>query len=164
MPTKIGGGGKPQEYDPRSGRYGCGASGYSRTYGRAQSVLSIFSAKAGQDQTSERIPNYKKAITPDEKFIKYSLDENHAIGKYKAYLYKKVLGFTKENYGPLKAQVHQSITTGTAKLNRIERNEFGVIKFECAVDVIGANGNKATVVAVYGIGPKDGKPRMITNY
>lgn len=70
----------------------------------------------------------------------------------------------KENYKSLKNQIHRAITSGSAKLYKIEKNEYNIIKFEYHVEVTGLNGNKATIVAVYGIGPKQGKPKMITNY
>ena len=99
-----------------------------------------------------------------EKFIKYSLDETHPFGKHKAIVYKKVLGYTKENYHFLKNQIHQAITTGKAKLANISKNSYGDIKYEYIINVKGTNGNSADVVVVYGINKKNGKPRMITNY
>ena len=164
MPTKIGGGGKPQEYDPSNGRYGCGVAGHTKSYGKASRVLSIFSSMEGDKKTSKLMPNYKKARTLDDKFLRYSLDETHKDGKHKACLYKKLLGFEKKNFELLKNQIHSSIISGNAVLYKIERNPTGVIKFEYRIHVAGVNGASATVVAVYGIGPKDGKPRMITNY
>jgi|GEM_PF-5602896 len=164
MPTKIGGGGKPQEYDPSNGRYGYGSHGLSSYYVKAKMILSYFPSLPDIEQSKIKMPNYSKSVTPDEKFTKYSLDETHPHGKHKAILYKKILGFTKENYKSLKNQIHRAITSGSAKLYKIEKNEYNIIKFEYHVEVTSLNGNKATIVAVYGIGPKQGKPKMITNY
>lgn len=117
-----------------------------------------------KENASKIIPNYKNCVTPDEKFLNYSLDETSSTGKHKAIVYKKVLGFTKNNYSLLKNQIHNAISRGSAKLVGISKNCYGVIKYEYIISVIGANGNVANVVAVYGIGEKSIKPIMITNY
>ena len=46
----------------------------------------------------------------------------------------------------------------------ISKNTYGDIKYQYIINIKGANGNTADVVAVYGINKKNGKPRMITNY
>ena len=89
-----------------------------------------------------------------------ALKRNEEIGPFLS----RNIYFTKANFELLKNQIHSSIINGNAVLYKIERNPTGVIKFEYRIHVAGANGASATVVSVYGIGPKDGKPRMITNY
>lgn len=163
MPLKIGGGNHMQEYDPSSGRYSCGTELCSSAYKKSQLLLDsrLIGAK---ESTSKIMPNYKNCVTPDEKFLNYSLDETSSTGKHKAIVYKKVLGFAKNNYSLLKNQIHNAISKGSAKLVGISKNCYGVIKYEYIISVIGANGNVANVVAVYGIGEKSTKPVMITNY
>lgn len=164
MPIKIGGGGKPQEYDPSNGRYGCGAAGYTKSYGRASQILSVFDSIEGDKKTSKLMPNYKKARTLDDKFIKYSLDKEHPVGKHKAIIYEAVLGYTKDNYDSLKTQIHSSIIEGRAVLASISQNKVGTILFKYEIPVRGPNGNAANIIAVYGLNSHDGKPVLITNY
>ena len=164
MPSKIGGGRQMQEYDPSNGRYGCGSVGYSHAYAKSELIYANYASIGDDEKTSKIMPNYRQSVTPDEKFIKYSLDKENAVGKHKAVVYEKVLGFTKNNYFSLKNQIHESIVSGKAKLVTISKNTYGDIKYQYIIKIKGANGNTADVVAVYGINKKNGKPRMITNY
>ncbi len=164
MPVKLGGGRQMQEYDPSNGRYGCGSSGRSHAYVKSELLFANYASIGGDKKTSKIMPNYKKSVTPDEKFIKYSLDKDNPVGKHKAVVYEKVLGFTKENYHSLKNQIHESIVSGKAKLVNISKNTYGDIKYQYIINIKGTNGRTADVVAVYGVNKKNGKPRMITNY
>ena len=110
------------------------------------------------------MPNYKRAITNDDKFVKYSLNEDHQAGKHKAKVYKKVLGYDSHNYSSLKNQIHNSVTSGKATLISIRKNQYDVIEYKYIIDVTGPNGNTAKVVAIYGINKKSSRPYMITNY
>ncbi len=164
MPVKIGGGHQLQPYDSSNGRYGGGEKDASSNYKKGHSQISDVKTYPKEGSTSRIMPNYKKAITPDEKFLKYSLDFNNPNGRDKAVLYEKLLGYTKENYLSLKNQIHVAIISGTASLLKIHENKFGVIKYAYGIEVTGANGRTATVVAVYGIEKTSKEPRMITNY
>ena len=109
-------------------------------------------------------PYYKKARTLDDKFLKYSLNKEHPVGKHKAIIYEAVLGYTKDNYDSLKTQIHSSITEGRALLASISQNQVGTILFRYEIPVRGPNGNAANIIAVYGLNSHDGKPVLITNY
>lgn len=162
MPFKIGGGHQMEEYDPSTGRYGCG-SDYSKSFYKAQSFCSRYSNDANMSKTSKQMINYKKAITDDKKFTEYSLNENHPTGKDKAKLYKSILGYTKENYHSLKKQIHDKITSGTAPMTKVEKTQYGII-YTFKIKVSGPNGKSAVVLAAYQIDNNSAKPRMITNY
>lgn len=153
-----------QSYDPSTGEYGCRSCGYTRIYETAEKRYKDLSKGKALPNTSKGMPNYKKAITPEEKFTKYSLDMNSIAGRHKAIVYKSVLGFTIDNCEELIRQIHESITSGNARLIKITKNEKEVIKYEYLIKVKGVNGNIADVVAVYGIDKNKAKPRMITNY
>ena len=164
MPAKIGGGNKMEEYDPTNGRY-CGSfNGFTKSYSKAMMLYDSYSEIKSTNKNSKMMPNYKKAITPDEKFVKYSLDETHEKGKHKAIVYKKVLGFTKDNFKLLKNQIHKAITSGTASLISINKNNYGIIEYNYEIRVVGINNKSAIVVAKYGISKTKSKPFMITNY
>ena len=154
MPYKIGGGKKLQEYDPSTGRYG---------YGVSERDLYLQSITSKCEHNSALMPNYKESITDDEKFTNYSLNPDNPNNNGKAEAYKRGLGFTKDNYKPLKNQIHNAVVRGTASLIGIKKNEFGV-KFIYEIPVHGVNGKTKTVVAVYIVTRDDKFPRMVTNY
>ena len=156
MPTKIGGGNKPEEYDPSTGRYGYGSGRTSEIYKRARMDLNSDNVKY--------MPCSFYATTPDEKFLDYSLNLNHPIGYHKAVKYYLELGYTKNNYKELKRQIHRAIVNNSAKLIKVTENSHNVVKYTFEIDVIGANSKKGTVIAVYGIRKNSSRPFMITNY
>jgi len=162
MPFKIGGGNKMEKYDPSTGRYTCG-SNFSKSFYKALALYDELNNNAAISKTSRQMFNYKRIITDDVKFIGYSLNENHPNGRYKARLYKSILGYTKENYHSLKKQIHDKITSGTALMSKIEKTQYG-IKYTFHIKVNGPNGNSAVVLAAYQIDNSSAKPKMITNY
>ena len=164
MPLKIGGGHRLQNYDSSTGRYGCGEKGYTHAYAKSLISYDKYLSDGFDKKTSSAMPNYKSAITSDAKFVDYSLNETHPRGKHKAMVYKKILGFTKENYMLLKEQIHNKITSGKAMLKNMSKNDYGVIEYNYRINVRGPNGKSADIMVKYGIGKKNGKPFMITNY
>lgn len=109
------------------------------------------------------MPNYKKAVTPREKFVNYSLDYTNPNSKGKAEAYEKSLGFTKENANLLINQIHGSVTGGKIHPVSIQRNNYGT-KYKYEIPVKGPNGKTKIIVAVYQIDKSTSIPRLITNY
>lgn len=109
------------------------------------------------------MPNHRKAVTPKEKFINYSLDYNNPNSKGKAEAYEKALGFTKENANLLINQIHGSVTEGKVNPISIQSNNYGT-KYKYEIPVKGPNGKTKIIVAVYQIDKNTSIPRLITNY
>ena len=107
--------------------------------------------------------NYKESKTPIEKFINYSLDETNDRGKNKAYVYKKVLGFTKNNAELLVKQIINNVNRGLVSPYKVTTTKYGKV-FRLKVPVNGANNIKRKVICVYQIDNGETNPRMITNY
>lgn len=109
------------------------------------------------------MPNFRKASTPKEKFINYSLDysNKNAIGKAEAY--EKGLGYTQKNAEGLISQVHKAVTSGKARPYEISHSPFGT-KYKYRISVKGLNGKTKNVIAVYQIDNGSHIPRLITNY
>ena len=164
MPLKIGGGNQLQEYDSENGRYTCESSEYSRAYERSLYLYENMKAKDNQRKTSKIMPNYRKSITPDTKFLEYCLNPEHIVGKHKAKVFKAIFGFEKDNFELLKQQIHNSIVNGTASLIKMSKNNYGTIEYNYAINVVGANGVTGVVVAKYGFNKKTSRPFMITSY
>ncbi len=102
-------------------------------------------------------------VTPIEKFSKYSLNPNNKNNDGKAEAYKRGLGFDQSNAEELRKAIHDKITSGHLKPFDIKQTNFGV-KYAFRVLIIGVNGKKKYVVAVYQIDNGEETPRLVTNY
>ena len=70
------------------------------------------------------MPNAKKAVTPREKFINYSLNPDNPNAREKAEAYEKGLGYTRENADGLISQVHDYVTSGN-KPYKVSQSAYG---------------------------------------
>jgi len=111
---------------------------------------------------SSSMPNYTNAVTPAEKFVKYSLDYSNPNAKGKAEAYEKGLGYTKDNAEGLIKQIHDYVTGGNKPYD-VSQSEYGT-KYKYRIPVTGPNGKTKNVIAVYQIDNDSNIPRLITNY
>ncbi len=109
------------------------------------------------------MPNHSKAVTPKEKFVNYSLDYNNPNAKGKAEAYERGLGYNQSNYQGLASQVHNAVSSGSAKPFQVSETEYG-IKYKYRISVTGPNGKTKSVIAVYQLDKGSKIPRLITNY
>ena len=109
------------------------------------------------------MPNYDRATIDDRKFLDYSLNKNHPIGKHKAAAYEQGLGLNLSNYYLLKQQIVEKVNSGNAKLIKIEKTSYGV-KYSYELPIVGPNGKTKSVIVVYQIDKDKTIPRLITNY
>jgi len=49
------------------------------------------------------LPNYQRAVIPENKLLRYSLDPTHPRGRHKAIVFKSALGFDQSNLAPVEA-------------------------------------------------------------
>ncbi len=122
-----------------------------------------FGHTLGSNATIFDMPNYSSAVTPLEKFTKYSLDYNNKNAVGKPVAYERGLGYTIENAAELVQQIHDSVTSGVVKPYDVSESEFGT-KYKFRIPVNGPNGNTKNVIAVYQIDKGSKTPRLITNY
>ena len=113
--------------------------------------------------SNQSMPNQAKAVTPTEKFVKYSLDYDNPNAVGKAEAYECALGYTKNNSQGLVSQIHNAVTSGTAKPYQVSETEYG-IKYKYRIPVTGPNGKTKNVIAVYQIDKGSSTPRLVTNY
>jgi len=113
--------------------------------------------------SNQSMPNHSKATTPIEKFVNYSLDYNNPNAVGKAEAYERALGYTKSNAQGLVSQIHNAVTSGTAKPYQVSETEYG-IKYKYRISVTGPNGKTKNVIAVYQIDKGSSTPRLVTNY
>ena len=110
---------------------------------------------------SELLPGYKSAVIPDEKLTGYALNKDHPVGKNKALVFEKVLGYNISNRGELIGSVHG----GLEKYRSIEREptQYGR-PFEVSMMIRGANGRYAPVVTAWQIDNGNDTPRLVSIY
>ena len=113
--------------------------------------------------SNQSMPNHSKATTPIEKFVNYSLDYNNPNAVGKAEAYERALGYTKSNAQGLVSQIHNAVTSGTAKPYQVSETEYGT-KYKYRISVTGPNGKTKNVIAVYQIDKGSSTPRLVTNY
>ena len=113
--------------------------------------------------SNQSMPNHSKATTPIEKFVNYSLDYNNPNAVGKAEAYERALGYTKSNAQGLVSQIHNAVTSGTAKPYQVSETEYG-INYKYRISVTGPNGKTKNVIAVYQIDKGSSTPRLVTNY
>ncbi len=155
MPYKIGGGRKPQLYDQRTGRYGGSLPA---------EILGKKLQKVKEDhKPAVQMPFCKNAVTPESKFVAYSLNPNNPNNRGKAEAYMRALGYDLTNYKSLIKQIHSAVVHGYAKVYDKETTKFGV-KYKFRIKVQGPNRKTKPVIAVYQIDRVSKIPRMITNY
>jgi len=55
------------------------------------------------------------------KFIEYALNPQHPRGSHKAWLFKKLLGYTKANYAFLEKQIENQVLNGEAIAGKLDQ-------------------------------------------
>jgi hypothetical protein len=166
MPYKLGcAGNAMEEYDSSTGRYG---SGNNSRFGNASASTRpltdyLFANEGSESSIVLTMPNYKRAITPEEKFLNYSLNPSNPNNNGKAEAYQKALCYNKNNFKGLRDQIHNAVSSGRVKPYQIKFSEHG-IKYCFEIPVRGTNGKTKPVIVVYQIDKGQTAPRMITNY
>lgn len=136
--------------------------GTAGTQGSLEQSSAEAIANENGTNVSSSMPNAKKAVTPREKFVNYSLNPDNPNSRGKAEAYEKGLGYTRENADGLISQVHDYVTSGN-KPYEVSQSDYGT-KYKFRIPVTGPNGKTKNVIAVYQIDNGQSVPRMITNY
>ena len=71
------------------------SNGTSGAQGNMEQMNSEVAAVQNETNLSSTMPNNSKAVTPKEKFTKYSLDYDNPNARGKAEAYERGLGYTK---------------------------------------------------------------------
>lgn len=67
------------------------------------------------------LPDYQQAIVSNEKLAGYCLNEEHPVGKDKAFLFRTLLGITLNESDWLKQKILEAITVTEAKETKIDQ-------------------------------------------
>ncbi|MDY0971215.1 DUF6883 domain-containing protein [Siccibacter turicensis] len=96
---------------------------------------------------------------PIEKLLNYVLDVEHEKGKDKAYLFKSLLGIDSNQWRYLAYQLINE--SNRAKIRELTQTEYG-LKYVTIVEVIGLNGDRASVKAAWKV--NNNISQLITAY
>lgn len=120
-----------------------------------------FNGKYLAKNDSELLPNYKLAKIPDEKVSGYALNIEHPIGKNKAVVFERILGYNLSNKDLLISRVRD----GVNRYRALERpaTQYGR-PFEVRMLIKGANGRYAPVVTAWQIDSGEMEPRLVSLY
>lgn len=114
--------GLPEQYERME------KAGFTWKHGKAAENMAApivkFNAKHFAKEESELLPEYKMAVIPDEKLTGYALNMDHPIGRNKAIVFQKVLGYNVGNRDILLRQVR----SGLAKYRATEKTRHSIRK------------------------------------
>lgn len=105
------------------------------------------------------LPNYDKAELNDKKFTDYALNPEHPVGKHKALVFDKVLGYNSSNWEELRDKIRDNLDVSDA-LEK-EPNNHGR-RFEVVMDITGPSGRTAPVTTAWIMLNSDDKPILTT--
>ncbi|WP_040682991.1 DUF6883 domain-containing protein [Thermosinus carboxydivorans] len=97
-----------------------------------------------------------------EKLLSYSLNSNHPVGKHKAIVFEKELGYTESNWEKLEKE----ILSGLTKFPAVYAGQTPVSnnpKYVVSMKVQGVNGATSTILTVWEQ-TASGEIRMVTAY
>ena len=151
--------GLPEQYERME------KAGFAWKHGKAAEKVAKpiikFDAEHLAKKESELLPKYKSAAIPDEKLAGYALNMDHPVGKNKAIVFQKVLGYNVDNRDILLRQVR----SGLAKYRAIEKQstQYGR-PFEVKMMIRGANDRYAPVKTAWQIDNGSETPRLVSIY
>lgn len=122
--------------------------------------IGVFQGTEGSKKSP--LPNADKATIKDEKLTDYALNPNHkGGGADKARVFESALGFNQSNALQLKTQILSKLPNTEAITK--ETTEYGQ-KYQVDVEIVGVNGNIATVRTAWIIRNGTDAPDLVTLY
>lgn len=128
---------------------------------KATSSSARFDSQYLAKDVSELLPGYERAIIADSKVSGYALNMEHPVGKNKAIVFEKVLGYNISN----KDLLADKVRSGLSKYRAIAKKttQYGE-PFEVLMLIEGANGRFAPVKTAWQIDSGTDFPRLISMY
>lgn len=118
-------------------------------------------SQSGRLAHSKALPNYQKAVLPREKLEKYVLDPTNPVGKHKAILFEKVLGFVKSDWDSLRNAILSELAYHKGTTGR--RDHYGQ-RYNVTMPITGPNGRTADVLTAWIVDTGEDYPTFITAY
>ncbi len=137
----------------------CKETGLEKDYSRIQ-VAKNNSTKQIKSSII-KLPNYKNAIIPKEKFTKYALDMNNPKGRNKAIAFEEALGYNINNANKLINNIRKNID----KFNAVKKEDKGFgQRYEILMTLVGENKKIANVKTGWIIDKETQETRLTSVY
>lgn len=85
-----------------------------------------------------------------EKLTKYALNFSHPLGKDKAYVFEKVLGYNLSNYSVLLHEIQKKALT--AEIESKQKDQYGA-RYQTNIEITGANNCRAMIMVAWIVEP-----------
>jgi hypothetical protein len=118
-------------------------------------------SQGGRTVHGKALPHYQNAVLAREKLEKYLLDPTNPVGKHKAIVFKRVLGFVQSDWDLLAKAILDELAYHEAVLGR--RNHYGQ-RYNVTMPITGPNGRTADVLTAWIVDTGEDYPRFITAY
>jgi filamentous hemagglutinin len=106
--------------------------------------------------------NVALVLTVDPaKLTTYALNRHHPRGRHKARIFEAILGYNLENYGSLLKEIETKALDSQAQLLHVDEHGH---HYRVDIDIVGANGNQATVRTGWLIMPGQNNAVLTTLY
>jgi hypothetical protein len=128
---------------------------------KAASNFNEFDSQHLARDIKELLPGYNRAVIADSKLTGYVLNTEHPVGKNKALVFEKVLGYNTSNKDLLIERVHAGLAKYRASARKA--TQYGK-PFEVLMMVEGANGKFAPVKTAWQIDSGSDFPRLVSMY
>ncbi len=119
------------------------------------------SSKAVWAFEKQKLPNYRKAVMPEAKFVNYALDKNHPTGKHKAIAFEKYLGYNINNKDILIAEIRKGLEQNISKKRP---DTVHGRPYEVRMLINGVNGKRAFVKTGWIFDNDSDIPRLTSVY
>ena len=103
----------------------------------------------------------KHAVIDARKLTDYALDLDNPIGRHKALVFERFLGFTKDNHASLLQQIETLALDAEAHLQRTD--QYGQ-HFRVDLEVIGTAGQREIVRTGWLVVPGSDEAQLVTSY
>ncbi len=102
-----------------------------------------------------------RLVIPPRKLTDYALNLENPVGRDKAFMFQRHLGFTQDNYELLMAQISEQALDNEAVLGR--NDEHGQ-RYTVDLEIIGTEGQREIVRTGWIVEPESDMARLVTLY
>jgi hypothetical protein len=101
----------------------------------------------------------KRVVIDTRKLTEYALDPDNPVGRHKALVFERILGFTKDNYELLLQQIEAQALAAEATLQYTDQHGH---RYRVDLEVTGAQGQRAVVRTGWQVVPGHDEARLVT--
>jgi filamentous hemagglutinin len=102
-----------------------------------------------------------RVVVDARKLTDYVLNPDNPIGRHKALIFERSLGFTKDNYASLLQQIETCVLDAEAYLQRTDQHGQ---HYRVDLEIIGTEGQREIVRTGWLVAPGSDEARLVTLY